>query len=408
MPRPLLRNEVNSPSQLVLEGSDFALVNVPGLLTSYYFQIEPKQLKLGELTYREGELGFDFQPLPRKLIGEYYPEVFLHAVVIDRPKRIRSSVGGHILDQAKANLTSQRGVTINGGFFIVKSNLKNPLTPGLESVDGYPIGYYYNQEDPRFNGTALPFPGVYHADLGVIVVSEDYRLTIMSRDEFMDLHQTELRPVHYWQEGRTIRRMEPVIKMSSDGRQPLMKSGRARYRIAIESGPMLIQDRVVVLTYHRVNTEQMVLLDKASNPPRGGPLDKASNPQLVKVLPKAGNYLKFAAAPDNRIFPYGQRFSNIAQIHNFLAIDQRGRTVVFLIEGRGFDGYGLPRATATEFLSRFNLQTMISLDGGYSANAVIKQSSSETAHSGKNASVFTRLLNDPQNRSLGSTLHFEW
>lgn len=64
--------------------------------------------------------------------------------------------------------------------------------------------------------------------------------------------------------------------------------------------------------------------------------------------------------------------SNRYAIHNVMAITNTGKVMFFLVEGRGFNRVGLDRVQVAYLIDKFNINMAISLDGGFSANAVYK------------------------------------
>ena len=104
---------------------------------------------------------------------------------------------------------------------------------------------------------------------------------------------------------------------------------------------------------------------------------------------------KYFSSEGEYSFPYGQRLSNLFVNQTIMAQDKEGNIVFFLLEGRGYGAPGLPRDKLAELVSKFDIMYAVSLDGGFSTNAVIKYDNN-----------YKWLLNDPEKRELGLSLSF--
>ncbi len=120
---------------------------------------------------------------------------------------------------------------------------------------------------------------------------------------------------------------------------------------------------------------------------------------LINAVPNAKNSYKYRAAEGEGNQFYGMRHSHRYMVHNILALDAIGRPYFIFCEGRGFDSPGLDRVQLANLISVFGMKTAVSLDGGFSANAVYK----DCDNSGNCRPLFA--LNDPEKRRLGLSLY---
>jgi exopolysaccharide biosynthesis protein len=98
-------------------------------------------------------------------------------------------------------------------------------------------------------------------------------------------------------------------------------------------------------------------------------------------------------------FSASQRFSNFLNIYNVICETYDGNILFVLVEGRGYNSPGLDRAQLTSFISLLNVKHAVALDGGFSGNILICKTPGD-------ATQREYLLNDPEKRKLGVSLHF--
>ena len=306
------------------------------------------------------------------------------------------------------------GVSINGGYFIVSDS---ELTPGIQNFMFYPIGFSFGMINPQYNGTALPVPKAYQKDFATIFVT-DRGLDMMRSTDFLAKHSTQKNMVFY-----SLNKKEDspsnyatevsVIKMvlGSDGvSYPEIIDPSLRYKSAFETGPILIWNGQIILNRQKME-EEMFRIDLLTDAPSktalferapSNILPRVPNFTPYRVVSTAANFKMYFNEPGEANFPYGQRHSNSLMIHNVLCQTYDGKTLIVFVEGRGFDAVGLDRAQLTELVSKFNVKNAVSMDGGFSANAVFKLSNGADP----NEIDLFWLLNDPDKRNLSSTIHF--
>ncbi|AHL67517.1 hypothetical protein DH26_gp016 [Chloriridovirus anopheles1] len=363
------------------------------LFDYYQYQFNPKAINLnrnmsGGLVYQTFQSWLDFNLVPEARAGLYIETIFLHVFKLKTLKSIEVKKGIDLWNGSISSLVGENGLSINGGYFIVKGNL-NKLYPNLnESSLLKPIGYSYVAGD-RENGTVLPFPDIYDDDLGVVYGTrgdgvKGATLKLESWNKFRNRHSQIDDVVRYEGEDGTVIE-QPIKSISMDGGVLVgqnVSSANEEYDFAFVTGPILISGGKVVFTNEKMNNQVMTV-----------------NNQLVHAVPGAQNSYKYRAAAGEGNQYYGMRHSHRYMVHNVLALDSKGVYYIFLCEGRGFDAPGLDRVQLSYLIQKFGIDSAIALDGGFSANAVYKDCSG-----GMCKPVFT--LNDPEKRKLGISVYF--
>ncbi|CCV02532.1 serine/threonine protein kinase [Armadillidium vulgare iridescent virus] len=387
------------------------LVKRTPIFDYYQIQINPAALKLnrdsnGAQVYQQYQSWFDFKSIKEKRIGDYVETIFLHIFKL-RGKNIFLSKKTDLWSGAlKYFDNSKNGLAINGGYFIVPGNI-NYLYPNLTMNDVFePIGYSYSNRE-NFNGTKLSFPPTYHDDLGFVYGRKNGSIYVEEYNEFMNKHLTMMDVIRYETKESEITNEKKILEetvsaiamtpflgedvdTSLIGPRPFKADGTELtdddYIWAFCSGPFLIKNGVVVFTEQKMNTELMVAEDT-----------------LVHAVPDAKNSYKYRSAEDEGNQFYGMRHSHRYMVHNVLAIDNNNKAFIILCEGRGFDSPGLDRVQLANLIHVLNVKTALSLDGGFSANAVYKDCS--TLNNGVKECKPMFALNDPEKRKLGVSMY---
>ncbi len=187
------------------------------------------------------------------------------------------------------------------------------------------------------------------------------------------------------------------------GRYPLLKdefkdtNKTNEYDWAFCSGPILVWDKTIVFDLDTMLTTQFTI-DSDDTPYLQG----VQHPRLnstYRLLPNAPNNFMFRTeAIGDAIGAYGSRHSNRIGIHSILATTKEGGVMSFMVEGRGYDAPGLDRVQVAHLVNKFNIINAISLDGGFSANAVFKVKGREKMW----------LQSDPEKRHVGLSISFSF
>jgi len=359
------------------------------LFEYYQYQFNPKAVKInrnssGGLVYQTFQSWFDFNNIPESKAGLYIETIFLHVFKLKKITDITLQNGIDLWNGSLTSLIHTNGLSINCGYFIVKGNL-NSLYPHLDESSLFsPIGYSYISGASK-NGTLLPFPDVYDADLGVVYGTKDGVLNVTSWPLFRDKHVLINDVVKYESiDGKVIE--QPIKSISMDNGSLIGKNVTGvvdfKYDFAFVTGPILISENEVVFTAEKMNNQIMTV-----------------NNQIVHTVPGAKNPYKYRSAPNETNQYYGMRHSHRYTVHNVLGIDNDGNRHIFLCEGRGFNAPGLDRVQLSYLLRNLGIRSAVSFDGGFSANAIYKD-----CDSGMCKPVFA--LEDPEKRRLGISMHF--
>jgi hypothetical protein len=188
-----------------------------------------------------------------------------------------------------------------------------------------------------------------------------------------------------------------------------MRPGNNRnYKWAFCSGVLLVYNRAVVFDLDIMLNSQFYVVENdtptiykvpAISAPMLATRNKPPTFTKYKLLQQSQNNYKFKSSSQNDIFDsYGVKMSNRYAIHNVMGITTTGKVMFFLVEGRGFNGVGLDRVQVAYLVDKFDIEKAISLDGGFSANAVYKMDDGTKRY----------LQNDPQKRRLGTSMTFRF
>jgi len=301
-----------------------------------------------------------------------------------------------------------QGICINGGYFIVPGNVKNILTPRLDDKLMHPIGYFYSLGTPEYNGTVLPVPKAYQEWFATIYTDKTGGINVVKSVDFLKKHNTVSVPVYEELENVKFNPSFPIgmdyqeiIKLKNG--HPDIKKNGFEYSSAFESGPILIWDGNIVFTREVMENEEFTRHDV--------PFIGSTR---YKKYPSAKNYKMWFGEEGETQFMWGARHSNSLMIHNVLCITETNQVLIVLVEGRGFDAVGLDRAQLAELVFRFNVRYAVSLDGGFSANAVFKNPGFSVneilgfKNPAKDKHGSYWLLNDPDKRELSTVISFGW
>jgi len=384
-------------------------IEVENKLEIYSIVINPEALKLnrnGEssLVYKNYQNWLDYEEMKKKKVGKYKETVNLNIIVIKPNSRTITLNHGMDLWEATSLHAEPTVVTINGGYFIVDANrhdlTKHKLT--RENI-GKPLGFSYDKNNIP-NGTYLAIPKPYRKYFGV-VKCKDNVISISTHNDFMSIHETQNEVVKYLlEDGSIYDTNQPVIKMDTNtaiGKTPVLKTefrdNEHDYEWAFCSGPILVFNKQVVFDLDTMLNTQFTI-DKDDTPALLG----ISHPRInstYRLLPDAPNNFMFRTeANGDGIGAYGSRHSNRIGIHSILATTGGGDVISFMVEGRGYDAPGLDRVEVANLVNKFNIVNAISLDGGFSANAVFKVPGSEKMW----------LQSDPEKRRVGLSISFSF
>jgi hypothetical protein len=295
-------------------------------------------------------------------------------------------------------LTTTTCFSINAGYYAIPQ----------QNVEQRRIGFFYNEDvTDGTNGTYLPVPKPYRPHFGVIWCSHTNVLHIDTHEEFMSWHETIDQPIGYFlDDGSIYTTLQPVIKMEGHsnaiiteglrGNTPVMSNGNRPYKWAFCSGVLLVDNSKVVFDLHTMLDTQFLIVE-SDQPANTSSIPKPPDFTTYKLLQESGNNYKFKSADNGDMYDsYGVKVSNRYSTHNVMGITNTGKIMFFLVEGRGFNAVGLDRVQVAYLVDKFGIHKAISLDGGFSANAVYKMDDDTPKY----------VQNDPQKRKLSTSMTF--
>ena len=320
----------------------------------------------------------------------------LHIFNIKNPYTLDINIGNSLYTTGLKTLRNlnknedKNFIVINGNYFIVKPNIDDKLCSNINnakcSLDKLynPIGYFYANPnifeniDLNENGilTEIEIPLDYHSNFGAITYNHlKNQWSLEKYDSFLNKHITK-EIIQYKQYINT----NEIVPVKS---KTIIQPNSQQYDLAFVSGPIFIFNHKPVFDINEKFIDNM---------------------GEFKVTSYAKDNYKFISlSNDDNIMPYGQRHSNYIVNQNIMLFMDDGSISFIIIEGRGYDSLGLQRSQVLEILKTIpNIKHAISLDGGFSANAVIHDAENQNIYDSK----LKFAVNDPEKRKLGLSLIF--
>lgn len=281
---------------------------------------------------------------------------------------------------------------INGNYFIIPYNYTNILNPPYASdKNGYPIGYYFKRKSKQIMGTVCQFPPELLEHYAVIWgYNEPFRIYCTPYYEFLNFHEIEERPFNYASvHDKTqiyTKNVENIKMKDSKGCHvifgnnviPILKNKSMKlYDFAFTTGPYLVKDNQIYFTESLLN-QQMFYKDIPIT------YNSHNNDNYIFKTKQGINTTGTTI--------YGEKHSNWIMSHTIIGF-QGNLVKFFLIEGRGFDFPGLDRKKVAKILhEKFGITNAISLDGGFSSNAV---------YFSESENGWRKIIDMPEERYLG-------
>lgn len=267
--------------------------------------------------------------------------------------------------------TRQYGFTTNTGYFVVANNINNPLTGLTPANEFRPIGYIYN----NIYGIIphLSFPQTYNDDLAVFTIKNN-KIKLYKYSTFLTNHTTIQESLKYYS-GNT----NNIITVN----QPKISVPKPNlYDYAFTTGPILMWNNIVVFKKQKFKEEMITSINNTD--------------VKYRISPSQKNYNKFYSEVGETAFGYGQRSSNNIHIHHIFCITNDGYNLDLFFEGRGYKAEGIDRVQVAYLCKKFNVKHAVSLDGGFSANAVIKNTNKSRK--------YKWIMPSPDHRHVGSMI----
>jgi hypothetical protein len=367
-------------------------------------------------TYRSQTLLSGMVALPNRLIGKKLKNVSYYVIDICRKSKVSANINQDIYNVAKSD--HNNSIVVNGGYFVIKTNLDDEYNPVREPYYT-PIGASYIKD--KSYKSSVPFPPAYNNDLRYIFMKTDdlSKTLIYTHDELSRWYPNQyiektfkyqlINKEYFFETTCKVFDLEQICyEMNMD--------------IAFTSGPCLLERKEYVekiFDYNRINEEFKISQDDVDNVIRitdknNRPIQIGSNvgdvidpnlflDQSYRITPNASSYMWKLNTTD-RVFHthYGMNHSNVLMEHNVFVItkDSQGNKgfYVYLFEARGYGSDGIPRYEIGNLLSKLHSEDevyAVSLDGGFSANAVYRD-----------RNKLHYVLNEPIKRNVGISLKF--
>lgn len=361
------------------------------------------------LYYKSYQNWLDQSNISKSKDGNPIEVVNLNIIFMNDWTGVELNHGGDLWNNARVDFDGiKSGVAINAGYFLCPCNLITGINDTIINDDDVmnrrPIGYYYyHRRTDDNNGTFLPIPKPYRPYFGVVWCDNDNNINIWKYQDFLEKHERYSEDITYiLEDGNIYKTIQEVIMMQRNngnkdtkGLHPSnFKHDKMPYKWAFCTGPMLVWDGEIVFNSELMLNKQFQIDD--TDIPFGS-FVKPPNFTRYKLSDTDDYYMfKTSILKGKEFTGYGSRHSNRFMIHNVLGIDERGMLISVLVEGRGYNAPGLDRVQVAHLMKNFKFSYAISLDGGFSANAVYKIDNGKRMY----------LQNDPEKRDLGTSISF--
>lgn len=356
----------------------------------YTLNFNPKSSGM-EILYQNQRLDYKYSQRkrpPLNKLGKLMKDVNIHLLYYQgRGKLSFNQNGTSLFESAVENLSPLRqGVSIECGIY-VKKNKKH-----------LPVGFFYNRFLPFLTSTAIPVPTAYRKRWGVIIGDSLGNLKLEKYSTFLEMHSTQISKVVYQltdDEGNNTKLYHSRTKtILSENNRIFYKDGReVEYDFACTSGPILIWDSTPIFTQSLMERAkfEIELLEELP--------DNKKTPKQLQPYKLVGdaenNSLYFSEVGEtSKTAPYKQRDSNDLKSHSVICQDKNGKIFFVFVEGN-ISATGLDRVQLTELLMKFNVDKAVSLNSGFTSNAVFKE----------NAEVHKYLLKNPKNSKVSMTIN---
>lgn len=311
----------------------------------------------------------------------------------------------------------------NGGYFTINTNIQNQIIANnlvngaaLNPMNIFnPIGFYYNKDDIEHSGTTIPVPKPYRNYFAFITKRNNVLAIENYNDFYNQFNHVQIPLLYELEDGTFYATTQNIIQVRNGinntyGGNPVLKNNSIlnpndkNLEFAFCSGPLLVRDGVVIFDFNTMINKQFAIIDDDvpnNVQPRGVARDKPPNLTSYKIIYgdlAKNNYMFKSGENTDTNQMYGMRHSNRLMVHNVLGIKNNGEIIFIMIEGRGYSAPGLDRVQLANLVQKFDIKDAVSLDGGFSANAVYKIDENRKKY----------LMEDPDHRPLGISIIFAW
>ena len=472
-------SSLDIPKNILLK-EDLEEISDSGIYYGYY-NIQPNLQKISNMSVKdkmnyysryiikEDIIWFNYSKISNNKymndkIGKLYPSVNLHTLLIeDKSNEIKifSEIGKDLLTVGESIKEKEiPNVIINGGYFIVRHNVMDPLQVSYNikkseaMMKKLPIGYYMSKNilKETISNTIIEIPEQYKEYFMEIIIVRDGnkdRIKMMKYREFQAQHELEIKyqliqikriddkfneikliKDEESNESTVIKIPTTVIKHNSKGLPIIAKhSNIKKYKIAMTSGPILIYDGDIIYTKEnekilKFNTtklkDELLDFNDYYNAISGGIdiFNKNEISYIINEIPSdegyrvssyANNDLMFLQEEGEWRYPYGQRVGTQLIQHSVLIEFKNGNHGVIIVESRGYMTYGITRSQLSEIIYKQvkDVKHAVCLDGGFSANMLIgkvKKTILYNKDGGDSGYNYFYAMQDPERREIGMSL----
>lgn len=362
-------NDLNQYNKYLFDRKEYNGIDI---YKFYKFIFQWNELLERPLQTTQNNIWFDGTNERQEIIGTLINVIELGNNAKINIDIVNKKINKFVLTKNEASHRHQ--LFINGNYFIIPYNYTNTLNPPYApDKNGYPIGFYYKKTSKQIMGTICQFPPELLEHYAVIWgYNEPFRIYCSPWNDFKSFHETVSTQFNYAfvnDKTKTGTKNVENIKMRVNGEnkdvlfginvKPILEKNFLKkfgqYDFAFTTGPYLIKDNEIYFTESLLN-QQMFHGDIP----------------ITYNLHNNDNYIFKTIDGINTTGTtiYGEKHSNWIMSHTIIGF-QGNLFKFFLIEGRGFDLPGLDRVKIAKILhEKYGIQNAISLDGGFSSNAV--------------------------------------
>ena len=340
----------------------------------------------------------------------------VHIVNISAPYRLVTNVGSSLWDVSKAQLsnmsTSDRKsfVAVNGNYFIVPTNLNDQYSrkvdgSHLEVVDTYkPIGFFHQSSKIKGSLSSIGIGTQTLMEIPLALTDDFAFITYLARDNKWKVQRYSTVLKDYPRYVKDIKQyIAEIDTRSSSGekKDAVQIKAKTLTSLPFEADLAFLGGPIYILDGKEVFSPNDTYVTDSKIRGENGRTIESNKPYAISSHMMDNRKWKSKHKNDMSC-PYGDRCSNYLLVHNIMLFYNDGSIGFMLIEGRGFDTMGVTREHVLQYLRKVpNVKSAVSLDGGFSANAVMYNKEDPLSFES-----LRYTLQDPEKRPLGMSMMF--
>lgn len=367
-----------------------------------------------EYTYASYTLNSAGKPWPPNLRDKKLRGLYLIHIKPDSAK-IRVDMFSGLDLAGTSSQVAEDSLAINGNYFLVDSNINNALSNIQQGASmKNPLGISYISDTDSYH--VNPFPPIYNPWLVYVCIRFDGKHELFTVDELENSEKFYTVPFNYCFPKEESGLSHDII-LTRTIQVPDLRffASKFGYRYIYQTGPVLVNNKTDS-KFTLEDLDREFIFDEKDLDKTISVVTSAREKSDIDPRSLLGKrYCVFAKNVDQKFQPdkgyhlfvrknnkvptlYGMNHSNLFVNQNILLCYTDGSFEFLLVSGRGYGSEGIDRVQLTRFIqSRFSqgLLMAIPLDGGFSANAVLK---TETQTGGNS---YLYALQDPEKRAIG-------